>query len=67
MFMVSEAEATAIRTAFEQIGELAAAAEVRRLFPLLGDNVNARAFARTIAGWRPLPMTKARGAGKAAR
>ena len=33
MFVVSEAEAAAIRTAFEQSGELAAAVELRRLFP----------------------------------
>jgi hypothetical protein len=33
MFVVTEAEAAAIRTAFEQQGELAAAVELRRLFP----------------------------------
>jgi hypothetical protein len=33
MFVVSEVEAAAIRTAFEQGGELAAAVELRRLFP----------------------------------
>ena len=31
MFVVTEAEATAIRTAFEQQGELSAAIELRRL------------------------------------
>ena len=33
MFVVSEAEATAIRAAFDQGGELSAAVELRRLFP----------------------------------
>jgi hypothetical protein len=54
MFMVSEAEATAIRTAFERGGEFSAAVELRRLFPGVSDNGQARDFARTIAGWKPL-------------
>jgi hypothetical protein len=54
MFVVSETEAAAIRTAFEQSGELAAAVELRRLFPGVTDNVHARECARTIAGWQPL-------------
>ena len=33
MFVVSEADAAAIRTAFEQRGELSAAVELRRRFP----------------------------------
>jgi hypothetical protein len=55
MFVVSEAEAAAIRAAFEQRGELSAAVELRRLFPGITDNVQARDCARTIAGWKPLP------------
>jgi hypothetical protein len=55
MFVVSEEAATAIRTFFEQEGELSAAIEVRRLFPGITDNVEARACARTIAGWTPRP------------
>jgi hypothetical protein len=55
MFVVSEAEAAAIRTAFEQQGELSAAVELRRLFPGITDNVQARESARAIAGWKPLP------------
>jgi hypothetical protein len=58
MFVVSEAEADAIRAAFEQHGELSAAVELRRLFPSVTDNVQALACARTIAGWKPLPTTK---------
>ncbi len=57
MFVVSEAEATAIRTAFDQGGEFAAAVELRRLFPSVTDNAQARECARTIAGWKPLPVT----------
>ena len=55
MFIVSEEAATAIRTAYEQEGELSAAIELRRLFPGISDNAEARAGARTIAGWKPLP------------
>jgi hypothetical protein len=56
MFVVTEADATAIRTVFEQEGELSAAIEVCRLFPGITDNAQARAHARTIAGWKPLPV-----------
>ena len=56
MFVVTEAEATAIRTVFEQEGELSAAIEVRRLFPGITDNAKARTQARMIAGWQPLPV-----------
>jgi hypothetical protein len=55
MFVVSEEAATAIRTFFEQEGELSAAIEVRRWFPGITDNAQARECARTIAGWKPLP------------
>jgi hypothetical protein len=55
MFIVSEEDAAAIRTALEQGGELAAAVELRRRFPGITDNDHARQCARTIAGWRPLP------------
>ena len=55
MFVVTEADAAAIRAIFEQHGELSAAIEVRRLFPGITDNVRARECARTIAGWKPLP------------
>jgi hypothetical protein len=55
MFVVTEADAAAIRTVFEQEGELSAAIEVRRLFPSITDNAKAREHARIIAGWQPLP------------
>jgi hypothetical protein len=55
MFVVSEADAAAIRAAFEQRGEFAAAVELRRLFPGITDNAQARECARVIAGWMPLP------------
>jgi hypothetical protein len=54
MFVVTEAEAAAIRTVFEQEGELSAAIEVRRLFPGITDNAKAREHARIIAGWQPM-------------
>jgi hypothetical protein len=56
MFVVSEADAAAIRTAYEQEGELSAAIEVRRRFLGITDNAKARECARTIAGWSPLPV-----------
>jgi hypothetical protein len=56
MFTVTEAEAAAIRAAFDQGGELAAAVELRRLFPGVTDNAEARECARTIAAWRPLQL-----------
>ena len=54
MFVVGEAEAAVIRAAFEQRGELSAVVELRRLFPGVTDNAQARECARTIAGWKPL-------------
>ena len=56
MFVVTEAEAASIRAAFDRGGELSAAVELRRLFPGVTDNTQARACARTIAGWKPLPL-----------
>jgi hypothetical protein len=55
MFVVSETESAAIRVIFDQQGELSAAMELRRLFPAITDNAQARECARTIAGWKPLP------------
>jgi hypothetical protein len=57
MFIVTEADAAAIRATFEREGELAAAAELRRRFPGFTDNAKAREWVRTIAGWKPLPVT----------
>ena len=45
MFAITEAEAAAIRAAFEENGELSAVAELRRLFPGVTDNVQARVLA----------------------
>ena len=60
MFVVSEAEATAIRTAFEQRGEFAAAVELRCLFPGVTDTAQPRECARAIAAWEPLPLQRLR-------
>jgi hypothetical protein len=62
MFVVTEAEAAAIRAAFEQRGELSAAVELRRLYPAITDTAQACASVRTIAGWKPLPVPGAAGA-----
>jgi hypothetical protein len=39
-----------------QRGEFSAAVELRRRFPGITDNAQARMWARTIAGWKPLPL-----------
>jgi hypothetical protein len=58
MLVVSEADAATIRTAYAEGGELSAAVELRRLFPGIQDNEQARACARTIAGWQPMPRPR---------
>jgi hypothetical protein len=55
MFVVTEAEAAAIRAVYRQRGEFAAAVELRRRFPGIIDNVQARECVRTIAGWKSPP------------
>jgi hypothetical protein len=58
MISVTEAEAAAIRAVYQQRGEFAAAVELRRLFPGIGDTEQARECARTIAGWKPVRPVK---------
>jgi hypothetical protein len=60
MFVVTDADAAAIRTAFDQGGEFSAAVELRQRFPGIPDNAQAREFARAIAAWKPLPLRKIR-------
>ena len=55
MFVISEAEAAAIRATYKQRGEFSAAIELRQLFPGITDNAQARECVRRIAGWWPLP------------
>jgi hypothetical protein len=50
MFVVSDADAAAIRAVFHQRGELSATVELRRLFRGLNAEA-ARDCARAIAGW----------------
>jgi len=54
VFVLTEAQAAEIRTAYEQHGEFSAVVELRRLFPGLGDTAWARECVRSIAGWQPL-------------
>ena len=60
MFVVTEADAAAIRSVYEARGEFAAAVELRRRFPGITDNAQARECARTIAGWKLRPLRSAR-------
>jgi hypothetical protein len=55
VYVVTEADAAAIREAYETGGELSAAVELRRRFPGIIDNAMAREQARRIAAWTPLP------------
>ena len=55
MFMVDDATAATIRRAFGDGGELSAVAELRRHFPGITDNAQARLCVRSIAGWTPRP------------
>jgi hypothetical protein len=58
MFTVTEDEASTIRNAFEQEGELSAGVELRRLFPGITDGARAREMARVIAGWKPMSVAQ---------
>jgi hypothetical protein len=60
MFIVDEATAAAIRRAYEESGELSAVVELRRHFPGITDNENARRCVRAIASWTPLPPLPAK-------
>ena len=64
MFVVTEAEAAAIRAAYQQHGELSAAVELRRLFPGITNNAEALECARTIAGWSRKSSTFCSGSAK---
>jgi hypothetical protein len=65
MYVVTEADAAAIREAYEAGGELSAAVELRRRFPGIIDNATAREQARRIVAWTPLlPRPAGRRRGK---
>lgn len=51
MFMVTEADAAAIREAYDRAGELAAMVELRQRFRGITDNEQSRACVRSIVGW----------------
>ena len=53
--MVNEETAAAIRNAWDEGGELSAVVELRRHFPLITDNANARRCVHAIVGWRQPP------------
>ena len=55
MFSISDKDIAAIRAAFERGGEMAATIELRRIFPGIPDNAEARRIAFIIAGWRAVP------------
>jgi hypothetical protein len=56
MFTVSQEAAAAIQAAYDRGGEFSAAVELRRWFPGITDNEQARTCVRIIAGWSPLPI-----------
>jgi hypothetical protein len=55
MFSISDKDIAAIQAAFERGGELSATIEVRRIFPGIPDNAEARRVALIIAGWEAPP------------
>ena len=69
VYVVTEEDAAAIRAAFERSGEFSAAVELRRRFPGVLDNAEAREQARMIAAWKPLvlPLTPRLGRGDGPR
>ena len=48
MFLVTEADAAAIRAIFDEQGELSAAIELRRRFQGITDNAKAREYAKVV-------------------
>jgi hypothetical protein len=56
MFYIDGSAAEAICRPFDEGGELPAALELRRHFPGIVDNANARRCARAIVGWTPVPL-----------
>jgi len=56
MFIVTEADAAAIRTAMDEGGDLAAAVELRRRFPGITDNSKASANSRSASWPISVPM-----------
>ena len=62
MYVVTEADAAAIREVYERDGELSAAIELRRRFPGIQDNAKAREQARASqAGRRYHPARRLSG------
>ena len=55
MFAIDDATVLAVRHAFATHGELAAAVELRRHFPGIGDLAWAREVVRMILRWQPIP------------
>lgn len=51
MFSTSDKDIAAIQAAFERGGESSATIELRRIFPGIPNNAEARTIALTIVGW----------------
>ena len=64
MFVVDEATAEAIRRALNDGGELSAVVELRRHFPAITDNTEARRCVSIIAGWWQRPALSKKGSHK---
>ena len=54
MFSISDKDIAAIQSAFDRGGESSATIELRRIFPGIPDNAEARRIAFIIAGWRSM-------------
>ena len=51
MFVVTEEDSIAVRTAFYRRGEFAAVVELWERFPMIPDKLSARNYVRTIVSW----------------
>ena len=58
MFVVTEADATAIRAVFRAARRVRGRDRAAAALPGITDNAQARECARTIAGWQPLRPVK---------
>jgi hypothetical protein len=54
MFAIDDATIVAVRQAFQESGELAAIAELRRRYAGIGDIAQARRVVRIVLHWQPI-------------
>ena len=58
MFVVTEEDLIAVRTAFYRRGEFAAIVGLWERFPMIPDKMSARFYVRTIASWGAISVPR---------